>query len=121
MYNRSSVHHHQHHSQRAHLGNSILSFVILWLTATTATVRTVVAVTDDFCPEQYWWDYERDDCMPCTVCDEQSIVLRPCQPHQDVVCGTLNDLEFDLNWLAGVDEPKQRVSATISPCVCVCV
>lgn len=84
--------------------HSILCSLILLMSS------SVTALAEQFCPENYWWDHERDDCIRCTVCDDQSIVLRPCQPHQDVVCGTLSDLEYDLNWLAAVGAPKQRVS-----------
>lgn len=89
--------------------NSILCSLILLLSS-------VAALADEFCPEHYWWNHERDDCIRCSVCDDQSIVLRPCQPHQDVVCGTLSDLEYDLNWLAAVGEPKQRVSEALVFC-----
>lgn len=95
-------------SYSASVKNSILCSLILLMS------RSVAALADEFCPEHYWWDHERDDCIRCAVCDDQSIVLRPCQPHQDVVCGTLSDLEYDLNWLAAAGAPKQRVRANHS-------
>ncbi|KAG4065448.1 hypothetical protein HA402_003263 [Bradysia odoriphaga] len=60
------------------------------------------------CLEQSWWDEKTDSCIPCTICDEQSIVLRPCQPHKDVICGTLNDLEYDWN---GIVEQDQAIES----------
>lgn len=101
MYNRSLS-----SSFGANVRNSILcSFILL--------LSSVAALADEFCPVHYWWDHERDDCIRCTVCDDQSIVLRSCQPHQDVVCGTLSDLEYDLNWLTAIGEPKQQRVSTI--------
>lgn len=53
------------------------------------------------CPSSHWLNSALDACEPCTECvDERSIVLRPCQPHRDTVCGTLNDLEFEWSWMA---------------------
>lgn len=60
------------------------------------------------CLEESWWDETTDSCIPCTICDEQSIVLRPCQPHKDVICGTLNDLEYDWN---GIIEQDQTIKS----------
>lgn len=100
MYNRSLS-----SSFGANVRNSIFCSVILLLSS-------VAALADEFCPVHYWWDHERDDCIRCTVCDDQSIVLRSCQPHQDVVCGTLSDLEYDLNWLTAIGEPKQQRVST---------
>lgn len=98
MYNRSSS-----FAYSINVRNSIVCSLILLLSS-------VVTLADEFCPEHFWWDHERDGCIRCTVCNDQSIVLRSCQPHQDVVCGTLSDLEYDINWLATDNEPKQRVS-----------
>lgn len=53
------------------------------------------------CPDHFWLDTKQDACIDCTVCDKQSvIVLRPCQPHKDTVCGTFEDLESNWSWLA---------------------
>lgn len=66
------------------------------------------------CDEHQWWQQQLNKCIPCTVCDAgQSIVLRPCQLHSDTVCGTLDDIEFDLNILraaAAVAVEEERVS-----------
>lgn len=69
---------------------------------------------DAICDEHQWWQQQLNKCIPCTVCDaSQSIVLRPCQLHSDTVCGTLDDIEFDLNILraaAAVAVEEERVS-----------
>lgn len=54
---------------------------------------------DAYCPQRFWWDQTKDSCIECSICDENTIVLRPCQPHKDTVCGTLNDIEFEFDWL----------------------
>lgn len=71
------------------------------------------------CLDQSWWDERTDSCIECTICDEQSIVLRPCQPHKDTFCGTLNDLEYDWN---GIVEPDRTIESDSWTEVCiVCV
>lgn len=57
--------------------------------------------------------------MPCSTCTEADriVVLRPCQLHQDTVCGTLNDLEFEWNNLLqhrhiGHDRPQSATDRT---------
>lgn len=75
--------------QRTHL----LLYVLLILTGYCQLIDAV-------CDEHHWWQQQLNECIPCTVCDaSQSIVLRPCQLHSDTVCGTLDDIEFDLNIL----------------------
>lgn len=71
-----------------------------------------IDLTDAFCSEHFWWDQVHDTCIDCTICDEQSIVLRPCQPHQDTICGTLSDLELELDWLTSTHE--RTVSITFN-------
>ncbi len=68
------------------------------------------------CLEQSWWDEKTDSCIECTICDEQSIVLRPCQPHKDAICGTLNDLEYDWN---GIVEPDRTIESDGWSEVCI--
>lgn len=56
------------------------------------------------CLDTFWLNIH-DTCIKCTECDEQLIVLRPCQPHKDTVCGTFNDLERDLDdWLTQTEK-----------------
>ncbi|KAJ6639834.1 Rab11 family-interacting protein 5, partial [Pseudolycoriella hygida] len=64
------------------------------------------------CLDQSWWDERADSCIQCTICDEQSIVLRPCQPHSNAICGTLNDLEFDWHGVVGNDRANESESWT---------
>ncbi|XP_055307677.1 tumor necrosis factor receptor superfamily member wengen [Sitodiplosis mosellana] len=61
---------------------------------------TSVQLIDAFCDKHQWWQEQLDECIPCTVCDaSKSIVLRPCQKHSDTVCGTLDDVELELDWI----------------------
>lgn len=74
---------------------------------------TGVQLIDAFCDEHQWWQEQLGQCIPCTVCDKsESIVLRPCQPHSDTVCGTLDDVEVELDWLkaAAVAAEHKQVS-----------
>lgn len=79
---------------------------------------TGVQSIDAFCDEHQWWQEQLNECIPCTVCDSsKSIVLRPCQKHSDTVCGTLDDVELELDWIkaAAVSaHQKQVCSTTIS-------
>lgn len=53
------------------------------------------------CLEKYWLNHTHNSCTECTKCDEQQlIVLIPCQPHKDAICGTLGDLGYQWDWLA---------------------
>uniref|UniRef100_A0ABK8F1Z7 TNFR-Cys domain-containing protein n=2 Tax=Anopheles gambiae TaxID=7165 RepID=A0ABK8F1Z7_ANOGA len=43
-------------------------------------------------PRASWWDPTVDDCVPCRVCADHQVVLRPCQDYMNTVCGTMKDL-----------------------------
>lgn len=64
-------------------------------------------VTQANCPDHLWWNTALGACTACTVCEKRFIVLRPCQPHQDTVCGTINDLDYDLNWIVTAEHRRQ--------------
>lgn len=69
---------------------------------------SLIDQTAAVCPDHTWWDQKSDSCAGCTICEEQTIVLRPCQIHKDTVCGTLQDLEIDWSFLA---DAQKRVVA----------
>lgn len=69
-----------------------------------AVLTAVQAVCD---PEQ-WWNPEREACVPCRVCGEQQLVLRPCQEYMDTVCGTMKDLDMDLAQLARTEAHHEQ-------------
>lgn len=73
-------------------------------------ILLTVELVDAFCPQHYWWHQDRNACIECTACDENSIVLRPCQPHQDTICGTLDDLELEIDWLAAHRAQQVRIT-----------
>lgn len=58
------------------------------------------------CKQHEWWDPKQDSCIKCSKCDEQMIVIRPCQPHLDTTCGTINDLEIDWSWFKKLENRK---------------
>lgn len=47
------------------------------------------------CQDDQWWNSENEECLNCTQCDLQHVVLVPCQIHKDAVCGTISELAFD--------------------------
>lgn len=51
--------------------------------------------TASLCDPKSWWNADRHKCTPCTICEGDMIPLRPCQVHQDTVCGSIYDLKID--------------------------
>uniref|UniRef100_A0A182PVL6 TNFR-Cys domain-containing protein n=1 Tax=Anopheles epiroticus TaxID=199890 RepID=A0A182PVL6_9DIPT len=43
-------------------------------------------------PRASWWDPTAGECVPCRVCADHQVVLRPCQDYMNTVCGTMKDL-----------------------------
>lgn len=81
---------------------------------TSATRPAIYRRPTSICPSSHWLNTALDACEPCSDCvDDRSIVLRPCQPHRDTVCGTLNDLEFEWSWMAPpvLDAVNQELGA----------
>ncbi|XP_058827760.1 tumor necrosis factor receptor superfamily member wengen [Topomyia yanbarensis] len=76
-----------------------LVYRLRWITV-VMILLTVFAAVEAVCEEERWWDPVRTECVPCTVCGEQQLVLRPCQEYMDTVCGTMKDLDMDLAQLA---------------------
>lgn len=59
------------------------------------------------CSHDEYWDPKLDSCLQCSRCDDdQMIVIRPCQPHLDTKCGTINDLELDWSYLQRIESRK---------------
>lgn len=72
---------------------------------------TGVQLIDAFCADHQW--FNGNECISCTRCDDsQFFVLRPCQKHTDTVCGTLDDVELELDWLkaAAIAAEHKQVS-----------
>ncbi|XP_055591211.1 uncharacterized protein LOC129743253 [Uranotaenia lowii] len=76
------------------LMESLVSSRVRWLIA-LMTLLSVLSSAEGAC----WWNPSRAECVPCTVCGEQQLVLRPCQEYMDTVCGTMKDLDMDLDKL----------------------
>lgn len=77
-----------------------------------------VVFADGACPPRHWHSSLLDACVPCTGCavdTDRPIVLRPCQPHQDTVCGTLNDLEFEWTLLQQHSHQQHHGNNAASP------
>lgn len=107
-------------SSSSHLLSSLsLSSASLKFLIYLVILLTGIQSIEAFCDEHHWWQEQFGACIPCTVCDDgrqQSIVLRPCQPHSDTICGTLDDVEVELDWLkaaAVVAEHRQVCYFTV--------
>ncbi|XP_053699448.1 tumor necrosis factor receptor superfamily member wengen [Sabethes cyaneus] len=81
------------------VGSCCYRLRLRWL-AGLVTLMTVLSMADAICDAERWWDPAQAECVPCTVCGEQQLVLRPCQEYMDTVCGTMKDLDMDLGQLA---------------------
>ncbi|KAL9880691.1 tumor necrosis factor receptor superfamily member wengen isoform 3-T3 [Glossina fuscipes fuscipes] len=64
--------------------------IVIMLLCTTCSLCTA-----SLCDAQSWWDPTKDKCVPCIVCKGDMIPLRPCQVHQDTMCGSIYDLKID--------------------------
>lgn len=84
-------------------GCSRLRWVIV-----VVTLLTVLSTAEAVCDPDRWWNLEREACVPCTVCGEQQLVLRPCQEYMDTVCGTVGDLDMDLAQLARTEARHEQ-------------
>lgn len=67
-----------------------------------------VSLSSAPCHPHEYWDNQDALCIPCSKCDQQSVVIRPCQQHLDTVCGSFNDLEVDWSWLHHEEEGRVR-------------
>ncbi|XP_055523423.1 tumor necrosis factor receptor superfamily member wengen [Wyeomyia smithii] len=72
------------------------------------TLMTMLSTAEAICDPERWWDPVQTDCVPCTVCGEQQLVLRPCQEYMDTVCGTMKDLDMDLGQLARAENHHEQ-------------
>ncbi|XP_035779008.1 tumor necrosis factor receptor superfamily member wengen-like [Anopheles albimanus] len=67
-------------------------------------------------PRQTRWDAVAGGCVPCQVCADHEIVLRPCQDYMDTVCGTMKDLAASNRHLRShLPLPDLPPSASSSP------
>lgn len=81
------------------------AYVALLVLSTTCTLCAASP-----CQSHSWWDSVKDRCIPCTECQGQLIVLRPCQLHRDTICGSIYDLEIDWMVLAKTEPNWKEVS-----------
>uniref|UniRef100_A0A1A9W980 TNFR-Cys domain-containing protein n=1 Tax=Glossina brevipalpis TaxID=37001 RepID=A0A1A9W980_9MUSC len=92
----------------SYFGQITMSLLNATASATTSMTRTISACivimllsticsicTATLCNAQSWWDPTKDKCVQCTVCKGDMIPLRPCQVHQDTMCGSIYDLKID--------------------------
>lgn len=80
-----------------------------WVVAVATLLTVLVRPVDAVCDPDRWWNPERSECVPCRVCDEQQLVMRPCQEYMDTVCGTMKDLDMDLaSGLARTEHEDQQ-------------
>nr|CAD7199913.1 unnamed protein product [Timema douglasi] len=47
-----------------------------------------------------FWDTTSESCVNCTRCiSPEEVVLRPCEIHQDTLCGPISSLNIDWSWI----------------------
>ncbi|XP_049529875.1 tumor necrosis factor receptor superfamily member wengen [Anopheles darlingi] len=66
-------------------------------------------------PRQTRWDAVAGGCVPCQVCANHEIVLRPCQDYMDTVCGTMKDLAASNRHLRSHLPPLPDLPPSSSP------
>lgn len=76
--------------------------------------------TASLCDTKSWWNAALHRCTPCTVCEGEMIPLRPCQVHQDTVCGSIYDLKIDWVVLART-EPNWKDVSLIDRYLFLCI
>lgn len=80
-----------------------------WVVAVVTLLTVLAEPVEAVCDPDRWWNPERSECVPCRVCDEQQLVMRPCQEYMDTVCGTMKDLDMDLaSGLAKAEHEDQQ-------------
>ncbi|XP_049312534.1 putative uncharacterized protein DDB_G0285119 [Bactrocera dorsalis] len=77
------------------LSSSSTAFPYITALLLLATLCSFCAASP--CDRNSWWDPLKDKCIPCTVCEDGLIPLRPCQFQCDTICGSIYDLKID--WL----------------------
>uniref|UniRef100_A0A182MRP7 TNFR-Cys domain-containing protein n=1 Tax=Anopheles culicifacies TaxID=139723 RepID=A0A182MRP7_9DIPT len=55
----------------------------------TGGIRLVGAACET---HKSWWDPTIGECVPCRICADHQVILRPCQDYMNTVCGTMKDL-----------------------------
>lgn len=68
-----------------------LNFVLLVL----LTTLIPISLASFTCNHHEYWDSKLNECVPCTRCNSQQIVARPCQRHADAICQSINSIEID--------------------------
>lgn len=77
-----------------------LAMVLTWATAAP-------------CPKGLsFWDTDQQQCNQCSACAVNEVVLMPCQPYKDTVCGPISAL--NINW-AFLQPPPAQIRASAAP------
>ncbi|CAB3373027.1 Hypothetical predicted protein [Cloeon dipterum] len=82
-------------------------------------VVAAVAVASPPCPKGHgFWDTNRQECAQCKVCSHNEVVLMPCQPYKDTLCGPMSALNIKWPWrqpaAANPGRPSTSTSTTTS-------
>ncbi|XP_065335072.1 uncharacterized protein LOC135936245 [Cloeon dipterum] len=82
-------------------------------------VAAAVAVASPPCPKGHgFWDTNRQECAQCKVCSHNEVVLMPCQPYKDTLCGPMSALNIKWPWrqpaAANPGRPSTSTSTTTS-------
>lgn len=65
------------------------------------------------CPKGLsFWDTDQQQCNQCSACVVNEVVLLPCQPYKDTVCGPISALNINWAWL---QPPPAQIRAPSTP------
>jgi len=94
------------------------NFVICSLLLVLCATLIPLSLASLTCTHSEYWDVKLDECVSCTKCNRQQIVIRPCQRHMDTVCQSINSIEIDWSKSLATEESRKvsrirhRVEAT---------
>ena len=68
------------------------------------------------CPKGLsFWDTDQQQCNQCSACVVNEVVLLPCQPYKDTVCGPISALNINWAWLQPPPPAQIRAPSTPRP------
>ncbi|XP_059489990.1 uncharacterized protein LOC132205127 [Neocloeon triangulifer] len=78
-------------------------------------LAAALAVASPPCPKGHgFWDMSGQKCTQCTVCAHNEVVLLPCQPYKDTMCGPISALNINWPWQRPSGGHSSRATTTTS-------
>ncbi|KAL3843187.1 hypothetical protein ACJMK2_021137 [Sinanodonta woodiana] len=67
---------------------------ILCIAFVLAVITWPVSARRNGCKEGQFFNRDLGECVPCSDCQENQLILRVCHGHVDTKCGKFNDFDF---------------------------